>query len=163
MDDAFQYVMNNSGITSQASYPYTSGGGVTGTCNTSKIVAPLFRIGGYQDITTGTPNCAAVATALGTNTSGTLVGRPLSVAVNANNAWQTYTGGVVSLANCPSNTLNHGVLLVAVNSTVWKIKNSWGTVGWGNAAYPGFIYLNAANGSNTCAVCDYASYPYKYL
>lgn len=37
MDYAFEWVINNGGIDSEADYPYTSTDGETGTCDTSKV------------------------------------------------------------------------------------------------------------------------------
>lgn len=74
--------------------------------------------------------------------------QPVSVAVDATN-WSLYSKGVFS--NC-GNSLNHGVLLVAIEDGVWTIKNSWGP-NWGQK---GFIQLAAGN---TCGVADVASYP----
>ena len=82
------------------------------------------------------------------NMFNALAGRPLSVGVDASN-WSVYKSGVLS--TCTSN-INHGVLLVGATDDYWKIKNSWGT-SWGEA---GFIRI--ARG-NTCAICDYPSYP----
>lgn len=134
---AYDYV-KAVGITSEAFYPYISGAtGLTGTCKSN---GGSFKIAGYTQVSS---SCTALAAAV-------LV-RPVSVAVDATN-WSSYTSGIFS--NCDTN-VNHAVIVVGVNSTVWKIKNSWGT-GWGKA---GFIYLSASNGNNTCSVCTYGSYP----
>jgi len=55
-----------------------------------------------------------------------VVGRPISVAVDASN-WSRYHTGVLN--NCGTR-LNHGVLLVGATDQYWKVKNSWGA-DWG--------------------------------
>jgi hypothetical protein len=74
--------------------------------------------------------------------------RPVSVAVDAM-TWSLYGGGIMS--SCGAN-VNHGVLLVGVTDSYWRIKNSWGTT-WGEK---GFIRLAPGN---TCAICQNPSYP----
>uniref|UniRef100_A0A0K8VMG6 Cathepsin L 1 n=1 Tax=Bactrocera latifrons TaxID=174628 RepID=A0A0K8VMG6_BACLA len=130
MDSAFQYVHEH-GLNTESAYPYTARDGV---CNAQ---SGSYRISGFAD----TPGCD--------NLANTLNSRPVSVAVDASN-WSPYRGGVFS--NC-AGAVNHGVLLVAATSSYWTIKNSWGTA-WGES---GFIRL--ARG-NTCAVCNYPSYPW---
>lgn len=131
MDNAFKFVRDN-GIVLESEYPYKA---VKQTC---AIATGSFKISGFTDIR----DCNTLATAL--------VGRPISVAVDASN-WSPYKSGVFS--NCKT-SLNHGVLLVGLTDQYWVIKNSWGT-SWGAN---GFIWL--ARG-NTCGVCNAASYPNK--
>ena len=129
MDSAFQYVRDK-GLNYGRDYPYTA---VTSGCrndNGPKKIASFTQV----------PGC--------TNLENSLNQRPVSVAVDASN-WSPYRSGVFN--NCATN-VNHGVLAVGYNGDYWKIKNSWGT-GWGES---GFIRL--ARG-NTCAVCNYASFP----
>ncbi|PQP98098.1 hypothetical protein Pyn_13859 [Prunus yedoensis var. nudiflora] len=47
MDDAFQFIQQNHGISTEASYPYN---GVDGTCNTKKEATIAARITGYEDV-----------------------------------------------------------------------------------------------------------------
>jgi hypothetical protein len=128
MDSAFKYVKDH-GITTESAYPYTA---KDGTC---KTFTPAFKNTGFVDVR----GCSSLATAL--------EGRPISIAVDANN-WSRYSSGVFS--NCGTK-LDHGVLLVGVSDS-WKVKNSWGS-GWGER---GFIRL--AQG-NTCGLCNQPSYP----
>jgi cathepsin L len=58
--------------------------------------------------------------------AGAIVGRPVSVAVDATN-WSPYKTGIFN--NCLTR-LNHAVLLVGITAQYWLIKNSWG-VTWG--------------------------------
>ena len=131
MDNAFKFVKDN-GIVHEDEYPYKA---VKQAC---KNATGAFKISGFTDI----KDCNTLATGV--------VGRPISVAVDASN-WSSYKSGVFN--NCKV-ALNHGVLLVGVTDQSWKIKNSWGT-SWGES---GFIRL--ARG-NTCGVCNVASYPNK--
>ncbi len=129
MDQAFQYVVDH-GLTTTAAYPYTAR---NGNC---LVQTGQYRISGYVDV----PGCDNLANSLNQ--------QPVAVAVDASN-WSPYRSGVFS--NCAS-SVNHGVLLVGSNSQYWTIKNSWGTT-WGENGY-----IRLARG-NTCAVCNYPSYP----
>jgi C1A family cysteine protease len=131
MDNAFKFVKDH-GITNEDAYPYKA---VKQTCKTN---SGDFKITGFTDI----KNCNDLANAL--------VGRPISIAVDATN-WSPYKSGVFS--NCKT-SLNHGVLLVGTDGDNWVVKNSWGA-SWGEK---GFIRL--AKG-NTCGLCNVASYPTK--
>lgn len=91
MDNAFKYVKDH-GILHEDEYPYKA---VKQTC--SKNAGP-FKISGFTDI----KNCNDLASGV--------VGRPISVAVDATN-WSPYKSGVFN--NCKA-SLNHGVLLVGV-------------------------------------------------
>jgi C1A family cysteine protease len=129
MDSAFQYVQAN-GLTTTSAYPYVA------RDQACKINSGAYKVTGFVDV----PGCDNLLTAL--------TARPVSVAVDAS-VWSPYKSGVLS--NCGAN-VNHGVLLVGATDAFWKIKNSWGPA-WGES---GFIRL--ARG-NTCAVCNYPSYP----
>jgi C1A family cysteine protease len=131
MNNAFKYVKDK-GITSESAYPYT---GVKATC---KATTGSFKISGY----TNASGCPTLANAV--------VGRPVSVAVDASN-WSTYKSG--TLSNCGVQ-LNHGVLLVGLTDAYWLVKNSWAS-SWGLSGY-----IQLARG-NTCGICNQASYPNK--
>merc|ERR1712072_933605 len=47
MDQAFEWVQSN-GICSEESYPYSSGGGVTGSCKTT--CTPVVTLSGHTDV-----------------------------------------------------------------------------------------------------------------
>jgi len=131
MDNAFKFVKDK-GIVHEDQYAYKA---VKGTCSTP--TGP-FKISGFTDI----KDCNTLASSI--------VGRPISVAVDATN-WSPYKSGVFN--NCKT-SLNHGVLLVGVTDQYWWVKNSWAS-SWGE---DGFIRL--ARG-NTCGICNVASYPNK--
>ena len=131
MDNAFGYVKDH-GITSEDAYSYTA---QDGSCQTD---GGAFKIGAWVDVAAGNANQLKAAVA----------GRPVSVAVDAEN-WQLYSGGVFS--DCSTN-LDHGVLAVGYDATSFIVKNSWGT-GWGE---DGFIRIALGN---TCGIANAASYP----
>jgi hypothetical protein len=125
MDDAFTWVIQNGGIDSEANYPYTSGGGYTGQCNSGLLPNKVASFSTYANVQGGELVMA----------NWVCTGGPLSIAVYAL-PWQTYTGGIMS--NCPADQLDHGVLIVGFDSTYstpyWIIKNSW-SASWGENGY----------------------------
>jgi len=146
MDDAFQYIINNHGIDTEASYPYTA---QDGTCqyNAANCGSTLAA---YQDVQSGSESALQVASA----TIG-----PVSVAIDAShNSFQLYTSGVYYEPNCSPTSLDHGVLAVGYGSSsgsdYWIVKNSWGT-SWGMS---GYIWMSR-NRNNNCGIATMASYP----
>jgi len=148
MDSAFSYIINNGGIDTEASYPYTTSSSISCKYNPSNIGA---TISSYTDITSGDEG--ALQTAIATK-------GPVSVAIDASqNSFQLYSSGVYYEPNCSSTNLDHGVLAVgygteAVGGDYWLVKNSWGT-GWG---IQGYIEM-ARNENNNCGIATAASFP----
>jgi len=147
MDYAFQYVIDNGGITSEAKYPYT---GVDGTCN--KNVPSVATISSFVDVTPNSDQALMTAIAQ----------QPVSVAVEADqNSFQLYSGGVMT-ATCGTN-LDHGVLAVGygtdANQDYYKVKNSWGAT-WGEAGYIRLGRGSSYNGgAGQCGILMDPSYP----
>ncbi|MEZ4386658.1 MAG: C1 family peptidase [Candidatus Krumholzibacteriia bacterium] len=61
---------------------------------------------------------------------------PVCTSVDANQAWEGYSGGIIDV---PGNGTNHLVLIVGWDDRMgdggaWIVKNSWGA-GWGDAGY----------------------------
>jgi len=144
MDYAFQYVIKNKGIGSEASYKYTAR---DGTC---KKVASVSTITGFVDVQAGSEAELMKAVLLG----------PVSIAIEADQAvFQFYHSGVLNDASCGTN-LDHGVTLTGFGDEsgkpYWLVKNSWG-VSWGAA---GFIKIARGVASrNQCGLTEAASYP----
>jgi len=143
MDDAFEFIIQNNGICTEADYPYV---GVTNTCVTG--CTPAATISSYKDITAGDEAGVGVA----------LVTQPISIAIEADQqGFQFYSTGVFN-GTCGT-ALDHGVLLVGygtdttVNLPYFILKNSWGT-SWGMAGY-----MNIVRGANECGLSNMASYP----
>jgi len=133
MDQAFQYVMDNGGLCTEAAYPYKA---VDGTCQTT--CTKTLTISGFTDVTPNNSTALLNACAL----------RPISIAVDAAGSdWQFYSGGVISDSGCGTQ-LDHGVLLVgyktSTNPAYWIVKNSWGS-SWGNQ---GYIYIKNDKGND---------------
>ncbi|KJE93763.1 cathepsin L2 [Capsaspora owczarzaki ATCC 30864] len=147
MDDAFEYIIKNGGIDTEASYPYTA---TTGTCkfNAANIGA---TVASYQDIITGSESDLQNAVAT--------VG-PVSVAIDASHInFQFYFTGVYNEKKCSTTQLDHGVLAVGYGTSTegkdyWLVKNSWGAT-WGKA---GYIWMSR-NADNQCGIATSASYP----
>jgi len=109
MDNAFEYIQQN-GITSEAEYPYSSGGGSAPSCTKH---APVVTISGHQDVTPGDEDALKSAVSK----------QPVSVAIEADkSAFQLYSGGVLDNAAC-GKKLDHGVLAVGYGTDgkdYWK-------------------------------------------
>jgi len=145
MDNAFQYIIANKGLTTESGYPYTATG--PNTCN---VVTPLAStITSYCDVTSGSETALMNAVAQ----------QPVSVAIEADQScFQFYSGGVMSDASCGTQ-LDHGVLAVGFGTTsgqnYWNVKNSWGT-SWGVG---GYIMLGRQVSGQPSGVCGIALEP----
>lgn len=120
---AIDWAARNGGLCSETGYPYTAR---QGPCKSG--CSKSASTGGAG----GVPNSDA-------GLAGALNGRPVSVALEASPAFQSYRSGVFN-GPCQQN-LNHAVLAVGYTSNAWIVKNSWGT-GWGNG---GYIYMARNN------------------
>ena len=129
MNNAFNYIKDK-GLTQSSKYPYS------GRSQKCQIDNGDLKINGVINVS----GCVALYNAI--------LKKPVSVGVDAS-SWALYNSGI--FRGCGTN-INHGVLLVGVNQSYWKIKNSWG-VAWGENGY-----IRIARG-NTCGVCSIPSYP----
>jgi len=146
MDQAFQYVIDNKGVDTEASYPYEA---EDENCSFKRknVGATLSA---YHDLLSGNETDLQVAVAT--------VG-PVSVAIDASSwAFQFYTDGVYVDDECTTYFLDHGVTAVGYDSLngvpYWTVKNSWGE-DWGKQGY----ILMLRNGNNQCGIATKASYP----
>lgn len=147
MDRAFDWIDRSGGLCAEAAYKYTSGGGDSGTCETT--CSPVATLSGHVDVAPGNETALMEAVAR----------RPVSVAIEADRSvFQLYKGGVLSDVSC-GDTVDHGVVVVGYGHDedtgldYWRIKNSWGT-SWGE---DGFGRLE--RGRNICAITTEPSYP----
>ena len=146
MDNAFKYIINAGGLSTEASYPYQTR---QGTCQSSSATQGATMTA-FTDIAQGSES--DLQNAVGT------VG-PVSIAIDASHSsFQMYHSGVYNEPACSSTQLDHGVLAVGYGTDkgkdYWIVKNSWSTV-WGNQ---GYIEMSR-NNNNNCGVASAASYP----
>jgi len=147
MDNAFQYIIENKGITSEVSYPYTA----TGPNKCINGLAAYSKISAFKDVPANSETALLSAIAQ----------QPVSVAVEADqSSFQFYSSGVMTKA-CGTN-LDHGVLAVGYGTVggqdYYLVKNSWGP-DWG---LKGYIMLGrgvAFGAAGQCGIQMAASYP----
>jgi len=144
MDQAFQYIISNKGITTEEAYPYTAR---DGTCQKNQTADATLT--SFVNVAAGSEASLMAAINLG----------PVSVAIEADQSvFQFYSGGVLSDPGC-GRQLDHGVLLVGYGTDAgsgldfWIVKNSWGST-WGESGY-----IRLVRGKNECGIADMASYP----
>ncbi|XP_039369314.1 cathepsin S-like isoform X2 [Mauremys reevesii] len=145
MTHAFQYIIDNDGIDSDSSYPYTA---QNGTChyNTATRAATCSKF-----IELPYANEAALKDAVAN------IG-PVSVAIDAKQpTFFLYRSGVYDDPRC-TDDVNHGVLVIGYGTMdgkdFWLVKNSWGEY-FGDK---GYIRMSRNKG-NHCGIASYGSYP----
>ena len=148
MDNAFEWIHNNSGICSEADYPYQSGTGSNFSCQkctrvkNSNIVS-IVDVNHTED---------ALMQAISK--------QPVAIAIEADSImFQFYKEGVFN-SHCGTN-LDHGVLLIGYgienNNKYWLVKNSWGEQ-WGDSGYIKMARGLSQKGGQ-CGILLSASYP----
>jgi len=139
---ALNYVVSAGGQDTESSYPYTAGGGQSGSCNFQQSSVAAGE-SGPTDVSDGDES--ALQSFLQNN-------GPPSVCVDASE-WSSYTGGVMTSCGC---SIDHAVQATGISSQfgtpAYIVRNSWNT-DWG---VNGFIYL--AIGQNTCCVANEVSW-----
>ncbi|XP_007088137.1 cathepsin S isoform X1 [Panthera pardus] len=145
MTEAFQYIIDNNGIDSEASYPYKA---MDGKCqyDSKNRAATCSK---YTELPFGSEE----------DLKETVANKgPVSVAIDASHSsFFLYRSGVYYEPAC-TQTVNHGVLVVGYGNLngkdYWLVKNSWGL----NFGDRGYIRM-ARNSGNHCGIASYPSYP----
>lgn len=148
MDDAFDFILNNKGLTTESNYPYK---GVDGTCNSNEESNHAAAITGHEDVPANSESALLKAVA----------SQPISVAIDASGSdFQFYSSGVFT-GECGTE-LDHGVTAVGYGASAdgtkyWLVKNSWGT-GWGQEGYI-MMQRDVDAQEGLCGIAMMASYP----
>uniref|UniRef100_A0ACD5WQ11 Uncharacterized protein n=1 Tax=Avena sativa TaxID=4498 RepID=A0ACD5WQ11_AVESA len=148
MDNAFEFIVENGGLTTETNYPYT---GADGTCNSNTASSSAASIKGHEDVPANDEASLQKAVAA----------QPVSVALDGgDDLFRFYKGGVLS-GDCGTE-LDHGVAAVGYGvaddgTKFWVIKNSWGT-SWGEN---GFIRMerDVADKQGLCGLAMQPSFP----
>jgi cathepsin L len=136
-------VAKRGGIPLASEYPYTSGGGDSGTCWNN--VKPAANFTGFVKVQEN--DIEAVMSVLGNH-------GPLAITVDASQ-WMFYSSGVLTPANYGKLDLDHGVQAVGYGTDggqdYWIVRNSWGE-SWGEN---GYLRIARTDGSKQfCGVDD---------
>ncbi|CAL1380494.1 unnamed protein product [Linum trigynum] len=147
MDDAFKFIIQNKGLTTETNYPYTA---ADGSCSASKEGNPAATIKGYEDVPAN--NEVALMKAVAS--------QPISVAIDAgDSSFQLYESGIFT-GECGTE-LDHGVTAVGYGESggmkYWLIKNSWGAQ-WGEEGYIR-MQRDVSAKEGLCGIAMQASYP----
>ena len=160
--EAFDYVRKYN-VTFTANYPYNAVNGVckqratTSSGLTATALKQLTPDPGYYQVTSA--NVTAMKIAVGYT--------PIVFYMRVEGAFHLYSGGVFSTA-CSGANINHAMLIYGYNipalvtqTPYWKVKNSWGSTGWGESGKIKIKMDTSASNINNgiCSMHVYSYYP----
>jgi C1A family cysteine protease len=149
MDNAFKYIIQNQGITTETNYPYEA---MQGTCDTQKASSYEAQISGFEDVPSNNEEALLKAVA----------SQPVSVGLDGyGRDFQLYSSGVFH-GECDQTKLNHAVTAIGYGTAddgtkYWLVKNSWGE-SWGESGYMR-IQRDIDSPEGLCGIARQASYP----
>ncbi|OMO92540.1 hypothetical protein COLO4_17500 [Corchorus olitorius] len=146
MMNAFEYVMQNQGISTGENYPYLA---MQEVCDMQKSANPAAIISSYETVPQNDEEALLKAVA----------NQPVSVAIvgSDNPGFINYQSGVF-MEDCGTSH-PHAITIVGFGTDsedgtdYWLIKNSWGET-WGEKAY-----IKIQRNMGLCGLANYASYP----
>lgn len=151
MDNGFQYILDQGGLCTEASYSYAGVKHLICSSHRSQCTKVNNVISSFHDVLQGESHLED-AVCIG----------PVSVAIEADQScFQLYGGGVLK-CSCGDH-LDHGVLAVGFgvqgSDKYWKVKNSWGG-NWGENGYIRLVKGTSLNyGAGQCGILKQPSYP----
>ena len=148
MSNAFEYIIQNGGITTEESYPYAA---MQEICDTETQKNNAATINSYEMVPENDEDALLKAVA----------NQPVSVALDGSGqTFKFYKGGVFT-GDCGTD-LTHAVTIVGYGTTeegtdYWLVKNSWGET-WGENGYMK-IQRDVNTPGGLCGIAKKASYP----
>ncbi|PON56386.1 Cysteine Protease [Parasponia andersonii] len=151
MEKAFEFIMQNKGIATEASYPYQERDDLACQTAGNNAVDSTTQITGYEQVPASNEEALLKAVSV----------QPVSVGIEASESFKMYQTGVFSGDDC-GRTLNHAVTIVGYGTTddgtkYWLVKNSWGK-SWGENGYMK-ILRDVESTEGVCGIATQASYP----
>ncbi|PKU63181.1 senescence-specific cysteine protease SAG39-like [Dendrobium catenatum] len=148
VDGAFQFIIDNGGITTEINYPYNA---ADGSCNSNMESDSAVTISGFEDVPSNSEASLHKAVSI----------QPVSVIIDGGDPnFQHYAGGIFT-GPCDTE-LDHAVTAIGYGidtdgTKYWLVKNSWGT-SWGDDGYIKMQRdIDAVEG--LCGIAMQPSYP----
>ncbi|XVE63331.1 hypothetical protein DITRI_Ditri07aG0011600 [Diplodiscus trichospermus] len=147
--DAFQYIIQNRGLTTEDNYPYQA---TQGTCDKVKEKSQAAYISNYVLVPPNNEDELLKAVS----------NQPVAMSIDARALdFRHYKSGIYN-GDCGTN-LNHAVTIVGFGTSedgmdYWLVKNSWGQRDWGENGYIR-MRRNVGGPQGLCVIAIKPAYP----